>query len=168
MTGSGVRDGLDGRDRTEVLIVGGGVTGLTASLLLSRLGVDHVLVERHEGTALVPKGHIINQRAMEIFRDVGVADDIYAIGCPPEKMSTVSWMTSLAGPTPLHGRRLARTDAWCGGPGYTAASPSGQLTCRSCAWSRCSGGTRNGGRRRRSRSAMSCCRCPTPATRSPP
>ena len=123
MMGSGVRDGLDGRDRTEVLVVGGGVTGLTASLLLSRLGVDHVLVERHEGTALVPKGHIINQRAMEIFRDVGVADDIYAIGCPPEKMSTISWMTSLAGPTPLHGRRLARTDAWCGGPGYTAASP---------------------------------------------
>jgi 2,4-dichlorophenol 6-monooxygenase len=108
---------------TKVLIVGGGVSGLTASLLLSKLSIDHVLVERHSGTAQLPKAHIINQRTMEIYRDLGVADEIYAAGSPPDKMSTIAWVTSLAGPTPLHGRRIARTDAWCGGPAYDAASP---------------------------------------------
>ena len=108
---------------TGVLIVGGGVSGLTASLLLSRLDVPHVLVERHPRTALLPKAHIINQRAMEIFREIGVDGDIYEHGCPPENMSTIAWMTSLAGPTPLHGRRIARADAWCGGPAYASASP---------------------------------------------
>ena len=108
---------------TSVLIVGGGVSGLTASLLLSRLDVPHVLVERHPRTALLPKAHIINQRAMEIFREIGVDGDIYEHGCPPENMSTIAWMTSLAGPTPLHGRRIARADAWCGGPAYASASP---------------------------------------------
>jgi 2,4-dichlorophenol 6-monooxygenase len=106
-----------------VLVVGGGVSGLTMSLLLSDLGVRHVVVERHDETARLPKAHIINQRAMEIFRGMGLADAIYAAGAPPQNMSTVAWMTSLTGPTPLHGKRIARTDAWCGDADYDAASP---------------------------------------------
>ncbi|MGH7094815.1 MAG: FAD-dependent monooxygenase, partial [Stellaceae bacterium] len=38
-----------------VLIVGGSPVGLTASLLLSRHGVRTFLVERHPGTAILPK-----------------------------------------------------------------------------------------------------------------
>lgn len=34
-----------------VLIVGGGACGLAASLFLSDLGVDHLLVERHTSTS---------------------------------------------------------------------------------------------------------------------
>lgn len=38
-----------------VLIVGAGPCGLTASLTLSRLGVDHLLVERHAGRPPLPR-----------------------------------------------------------------------------------------------------------------
>jgi putative polyketide hydroxylase len=38
-----------------VLIVGGGPVGLTASILLSRQGVHSLLVERHPGTAILPR-----------------------------------------------------------------------------------------------------------------
>jgi 2,4-dichlorophenol 6-monooxygenase len=106
-----------------VLIVGGGVAGLTASLLLARLGVEHLLIERHRQTALLPKAHIVNQRTMEIFRQIGIDDEVYAAGAPADNMSTIAWTTSLTGPTSLHGRTIARTPAWSGGPDYVAASP---------------------------------------------
>jgi 2,4-dichlorophenol 6-monooxygenase len=57
-----------------VLIVGGGASGLAASLGLSQLGIDHLLVERH--TSHAPKAHILNQRTMEIFRQLGIADRV--------------------------------------------------------------------------------------------
>lgn len=34
----------------QVLIIGGGGVGLSSSLFLSSLGIDHLLVERHEET----------------------------------------------------------------------------------------------------------------------
>jgi 2,4-dichlorophenol 6-monooxygenase len=46
-----------------VLIVGGGGCGLSASLFLSNLGVEHLLVERHSSTSQLPKAHYLNQRA---------------------------------------------------------------------------------------------------------
>ncbi|MFI1855114.1 FAD-dependent monooxygenase [Streptomyces sp. NPDC020480] len=85
-------------DEVDILIVGGGAAGLTSSILLSRLGVQSLLVERHSGCSHLPKAHILNQRTLEIFRELGVADDVYRRGCPRDNMSTVAWSTSLAGP----------------------------------------------------------------------
>jgi putative polyketide hydroxylase len=45
---------------TPVLIVGGGPVGLTASILLSQQGIRSLLVERHPGTAILPKARGIN------------------------------------------------------------------------------------------------------------
>ena len=59
-----------------VLIVGGGPVGLSASILLSCLGVSSRLVERRAGTALHPKARTINMPTMEIFRHCGVEDDV--------------------------------------------------------------------------------------------
>ena len=64
----------------EVLIVGGGPVGLTASILLSRLGVRSLLVERHPGTSIHPKARGINVRTMEIFRQCGVEAAVRAAG----------------------------------------------------------------------------------------
>ena len=99
---------------TPVLIVGGGPGGLTASLLLSRLGIRSILVERREGTSELPKAHILNQRTMEIFDVCGVADAVYEQGSPIEFMRRVAWYTSLTGPTELHGREI-RTAPVVGG-----------------------------------------------------
>jgi 2-polyprenyl-6-methoxyphenol hydroxylase-like FAD-dependent oxidoreductase len=81
----------------DVLIVGGGPVGLTASILLSRAGVASLLVERHPGTALHPKARGINARTMEIYRQCGVEDAIRAAGLPPERSRFIVWTRSLAG-----------------------------------------------------------------------
>jgi len=112
--------------RVPVLVVGAGAAGLTTSLSLSRQAVDHVLVERHDGTSNQPKAHILNQRTMEVFREVGLAEDVYRQGAQLDQMSRTVWYTSIAGPTDLHGREVGRIDSWGGGrmgPSYEAASP---------------------------------------------
>lgn len=84
-------------DTLPVLIVGGGPVGLTASILLSRLGVASRLVERHPGTAFHPKARNINMRAMEVFRQCGIEDEIRAAGLPRERTGFLVWAESLAG-----------------------------------------------------------------------
>lgn len=101
--------------KTPVLIVGGGASGLMTSIMLSHYGIDHVLVERHEGTSILPKAHYLNQRAMELFRQYGVADDVYAVGAPIDKMASVSWLTTLAGDGPLQRREFHKMDCFGGG-----------------------------------------------------
>src|SRR3954447_8495661 len=62
--------------RVPVLIVGGGLVGLTASLLASQHGVESLLVERHESTSPQPKARRFNTRTMEVYRALGVAGDV--------------------------------------------------------------------------------------------
>ncbi|MFF4012046.1 FAD-dependent oxidoreductase [Streptomyces sp. NPDC001717] len=57
--------------RVPVLVVGGSLVGLSTSLFLSRHGVRHLLVEKHSGTSLHPRGRGINARTMELFRTAG-------------------------------------------------------------------------------------------------
>ena len=73
-----------------VLIVGGGGAGLTASMLLARQGVDHLLVSARPGTSDLPKAHVLNQRAMEVLEDTGVADEIAQRGTPAEQMAATA------------------------------------------------------------------------------
>jgi len=80
-----------------VLIVGGGPVGLTASLLLSRLGIRSLLVERHPGTAIHPKARGINARTMEIFHQQGVEADVRKAGLPPTQTGFIVWAQTLAG-----------------------------------------------------------------------
>jgi 2-polyprenyl-6-methoxyphenol hydroxylase-like FAD-dependent oxidoreductase len=110
-----------------VLIVGGGGCGLAASLFLSDLGVDHLLVERHTSTSHLPKAHYLNQRTMEIFRQHGIADSVYEVGTPPEMFSQVRWRTSLGGDGPLDARTFFTIDSFGGGElseRYARGSPS--------------------------------------------
>ncbi|MGF1428550.1 FAD-dependent oxidoreductase [Kitasatospora sp. LaBMicrA B282] len=59
-------------DRVPVLIVGGSLVGLSASLFLGRLGIGHLLVERHPQTSHHPRGRGNNVRTMELYRTAGV------------------------------------------------------------------------------------------------
>lgn len=98
-----------------VLIVGGGGAGLTASVLLSDLGVGSLLVERHPTTSVQPKAHLLNARTMEIFGHHGMAEDIYREGAPPENCGAMVWLTSLGGDEPYDRQVLHRADAYGGG-----------------------------------------------------
>ena len=111
--------------QVPVLIVGGGGAGLTASMLLSTYGVDSLLVSRSPHTSKLPKAHVLNQRTMEIFTEVGVADAVYDRGTPPENMKATAWYAGLAGDHENYGRELGRLEVWGGGytdPDYIAAS----------------------------------------------
>ncbi len=116
---------MDDRE-VPVLIVGGGGAGLTASMLLSQLGVESWLVNARPTTSDLPKAHVLNQRAMEILRDTGVAEPIYAQGTPLEQMRATAWYAGFAGERSIAGRKVGQMEAW--GAGYTdtdwiAASP---------------------------------------------
>ncbi|MEU4895588.1 FAD-dependent monooxygenase [Streptomyces sp. NPDC044780] len=62
----------DNAERVPVLIAGGSLVGLSASLFLGRLGIGHLLVEKHPRTSHHPRGRGNNIRTMELFRTAGV------------------------------------------------------------------------------------------------
>jgi 2,4-dichlorophenol 6-monooxygenase len=99
-----------------VVIVGGGGCGLTASIFLSKLSVDHLLVEKHQTTSSLPKASYLNQRSMEILRQHGAAGQVYAGGAKmSDKYGRIRWQTSLGGNGPLDGRAFFDIDGFGGG-----------------------------------------------------
>ncbi|MFI7306665.1 aklavinone 12-hydroxylase RdmE [Micromonospora aurantiaca] len=67
-------------ETTDVLVVGAGLAGLSATTFLARRGVRVRLVERHPGTSLHPKAAGQNPRTMELLRMGGVADEVARAG----------------------------------------------------------------------------------------
>jgi 2,4-dichlorophenol 6-monooxygenase len=117
-------------EEVPVLIVGGGGAGLTASMLLARQGVEHLLVSARPATSDLPKAHVLNQRAMEVLDDVGVADAIAQRSTPPEQMAATGFYAGFAGPDADYGRRLLRLESWGAGgadESWRAASAWPQL-----------------------------------------
>ena len=117
-------------EQVPVLIVGGGGAGLTASMLLASQGVEHLLVSARPQTSDLPKAHVLNQRAMEVLEDVGVAGAIAQRSTPAGQMAATAYYAGLAGPGPDYGRRLARLECWGAGgtdEHWAAASPWRQL-----------------------------------------
>lgn len=55
-----------------VLIIGGGIVGLSASLCLSHHGIRSLVIERHNGTSIHPRSRSVNARTMEIYRVLGI------------------------------------------------------------------------------------------------
>jgi putative polyketide hydroxylase len=80
--------------RTQLLIVGGGLVGLTASLLAGQYGIGSVLVEKHATTSPQPKARRFNTRTMEVYRSLGVAGDVEKAGA-----DLASYQSMRAGPT---------------------------------------------------------------------
>lgn len=98
-----------------VLIIGGAGAGLSAAVFLARHGIESWMVERHPTTSPAPKAHYLNQRTMEILREEGLAETIYAKGTPHANMSTVGWYTTLGGDGELDRKTLHVMEAFGGG-----------------------------------------------------
>ncbi|NEK56955.1 FAD-binding protein [Geodermatophilus sabuli] len=103
-------------EEVPVLIVGGGPAGLSAAVLLAQRGIEVLLVERRGPESRFPRAHLLNVRTMEVFAEMGVADDVYALAPADDRWRKVVWYTSVTGPTPLHGLKLGEVPAWGGGP----------------------------------------------------
>ncbi|WP_163569030.1 FAD-dependent monooxygenase [Fodinicola feengrottensis] len=85
-------------DRTPVLIAGGGLVGLAASLFLARQGIRSLLVDRHPGVSIHGRARGINQRTMEIYRAFGIEADVLKAGAPFDDEAGVARCETLAGP----------------------------------------------------------------------
>jgi 2,4-dichlorophenol 6-monooxygenase len=107
---------------TDVLIVGSGPAGGSMAALLSTYGIKNTVVTKFNWLARTPRAHITNQRAMEIFRDLGIEEEIIAKGTPQELMGNNIFCTSIAG------EELGRLHTWGTHPNrfadYTLASPT--------------------------------------------
>lgn len=117
-------------ESVPVLIVGGGGAGLTASMLLARQGVEHLLVSARPDTSDLPKAHVLNLRAMEVLEDVGVAEAIAERSTPAEQMAATAYYAGFAGPDADYGRPLMRLESWGAGGAdewWSAASHCRQM-----------------------------------------
>ncbi|MFS2051105.1 FAD-dependent monooxygenase [Variovorax sp. CT11-76] len=106
-----------------VLVVGGGPVGLTASLYLSLFGIESLLVERHPGTAILPKARALNARTMEMYRQIDLEDAIRAVAMPDRFGGTILWSESLAG------REIKRLHPGRGSAANQALSIAGNCGC---------------------------------------
>ena len=63
----------------DVVISGAGPVGMTLALDLGKRGIRTLIVERNETTTRHPKMDITNARSMEIFRHLGIAEELRAV-----------------------------------------------------------------------------------------
>ena len=82
---------------TDVLVVGSGPAGGAAAALLATYGVKPLVITKWNWTCRTPRAHITNQRAMEVFRDLGIEDEVNEKRTAQEYMGNNVFCTSIAG-----------------------------------------------------------------------
>ncbi|MFG2475842.1 FAD-dependent oxidoreductase [Streptomyces fagopyri] len=106
---------------TEVVVIGSGPAGASAALLLATLGIDTIMITKYRWTANTPRAHITNQRAMEVFRDLGVETQVLADATEHGLVGDTVFCTSITG------EEIGRIHTWGTRPDreadYRLASP---------------------------------------------
>jgi 2-polyprenyl-6-methoxyphenol hydroxylase-like FAD-dependent oxidoreductase len=82
---------------TDVLIVGGGPSGLMLAIELGCRGIACVVIEEDLGPPQLPKANATSARTMEHYRRRGFADQIRALGLPAGHAQDVTYHTRLVG-----------------------------------------------------------------------
>jgi putative polyketide hydroxylase len=85
-------------EHVPVIIVGGGLSGLTTALFLGLHGVEPLLIEKHPGTSVVMKARGQYPHTMEALRIAGVADRITAASPGGTGEFYMALAETLAGP----------------------------------------------------------------------
>jgi len=86
------------RHSASVAIVGAGPVGLTLALDLASRGIDVIVAEvRHAAEPPSVKCNHISSRSMEMFRRLGIARDIRAVGLPDDYPNDVVFRTRATG-----------------------------------------------------------------------
>jgi 2-polyprenyl-6-methoxyphenol hydroxylase-like FAD-dependent oxidoreductase len=82
--------------QTDILITGGGPCGLMLANELGRRGIRCLLVDAKPGTAFNPQANATQARTMEHFRRLGFAQEIRALGLPPDHPTDIAYFTRFA------------------------------------------------------------------------
>ena len=88
--------------QTNILIVGGGPVGLTLAYDLGRRGIECTLIEQKEKPEFQPKMERCNARTMEIYRRMGLAEKIRAVGLDSHVPMDVFIVLTLDRPPLVH------------------------------------------------------------------
>lgn len=106
-------------------MVGIGPSGLTAATILATADVTTIAISRHRGPANTPRATITNSRTMEVYRDLGVEEDIQSVGY------SLDWLSNNVLATSFAGMELARYKSYGTGADrlsdYAAATPAQAL-----------------------------------------
>ena len=86
----------------QVLIVGAGPTGLTLAIDLGRRGVRALVIEQKDAPQFLPKMERCNARTMEIYRRMGIVEQVRAAGLPAHCPMDIFVVLSLAEPPLVH------------------------------------------------------------------
>ncbi|GAA3731830.1 putative polyketide hydroxylase [Spinactinospora alkalitolerans] len=113
---------------TDVLIIGGGLVGLSAAVFTAHQGLRPVLIERRSGLSPHPRARGVNPRTMELFRGVGLEERIRGT----ESGRALAGNSGVIAMESLSGRRFAelRED-------YHADSGADYGRFSACGWCLC-------------------------------
>ncbi|MCY4343920.1 MAG: FAD-dependent monooxygenase [Gammaproteobacteria bacterium] len=78
-------------------IVGCGPIGLAGALLLSRFGIDTLLIERRSAVNTHPRSRFVDTNTMELMRFLGLEKAIEETGLGPDWTACNRWLNALTG-----------------------------------------------------------------------
>lgn len=81
----------------EVLVVGGGASGLLSAIELGRWEIDALVVDDKLGPSRHPQANANSARTMEHYRRLGFASEFRALGMPDDHATDVTYFSTFGG-----------------------------------------------------------------------
>ncbi|HVE61942.1 MAG TPA: FAD-dependent monooxygenase, partial [Chitinophagaceae bacterium] len=75
--------------KTKVLIIGAGPTGLMAAGQLSRHGIEFIIIDKKNGPTKESRALVLHARTLEIYDQMGIANDALVLGNIVQKVQII-------------------------------------------------------------------------------